>query len=250
VLSGARRSTRKDRGNAPADGPTIAAVPDRRARALEALALLVAGALAVAAAASPWWFTRTVSPGTSSTAEYYPGGSFYAGGGGGGGTTTYSAYGLTLVGGLYEAILGATLLLALVAWAVAALGLRRPARSPASQEQGHRRRKILCAATAASLGLLVAVPALQPWFYRSDDPGGSCSVGATPGPCSSFWGSTDVSGVSRMWGAGAGWWVELAVAVLLALTALSSVLRARRARLRPREGTNDPAVRGSASRDS
>lgn len=200
---------------AAADRPDPSVRP-RRAHLVGAVVLLVAGAVALSAALTPWWYTRTTSAGTSSTAEFYPGGSFYAGGGGGGGTTTYAAYGLALVGALYEGILAGSILLTLLAWASAGRGFLRSVRRSGPRRQDRTIPRVVAAGLALAVGLLLAVPLAQPSLYRSDDPGGSCAAGAATGPCSSFWGSAQSSGASRVWGAGTGWWLDLVLAVLLA----------------------------------
>ena len=204
------------RGGAGPGGPVLSA-RSRRRQLVSSVALLVAGVVALSAALSPWWYTRTSSAGASSTAEFYPGGSFYAGGGGGGGTTTYAAYGLSLVGALYEGILAGSAVLTVLAWAGAGQGFLRWARQSGPDRQGLAIPPLVATGLSLAAGLLLVDPLAQPLLYRSDDPGGSCTVGSAAGPCSSFWGSVQSSGVSRVWGAGQGWWLDLGVVVLFAL---------------------------------
>lgn len=208
----------------PKAGPNRAAL---RLLALAATVLVLAGFPAVVAAFAPWWYTSTSSAGTSSTAYFLPGSSIYAGGGGGGGFTSYAAYGAASVGVLYLVVLVGTVALALVCWSMGAYGLgaalRRWSVRPARRGAG--------AAVAVALGLAttlaVLVPVLQPVLFRSDNPSGACTASPAAGPCRSFWGTTHAGGESSVWGAGAGWWLDVASAVLvaLALVAWASAVR-------------------------
>jgi len=188
---------------------------------LASTAALFAGLLAAASALTPWWYTSTSSSGTSSTAEYLPGSAIYVSGGGGGGYTSYTAQGLPTVATLYGSVLGGLAVVALLALGVAVLGFGR------SLGRWNRPRGVpvvtatVLAGLVAGAVLAAAVPLAQPPLYRSDDPHGSCSPTPPPGPCSSFWGTSQVAGVTRVWGAGAGWWLDLACCVLFAAALMS-----------------------------
>ncbi len=199
-----------------ARAPAVAADVASRRRILhaETILLAVAGLVAAVSAYSPWWYLSNTS-GSSSVVEYYPGSEFYAGGGGGGGTVPYSAYGLSGVGELYQAVLVGMLLVTLVAWVLGgyAFALSR------GHATGGEARHLAAAARFGTIGLALAlavgVPLLQPYLYSAADPGGSCSAAPAQGPCSGFWGSLSSASGGSVWGAGAGWWLDVAVAGLL-----------------------------------
>lgn len=202
------------------------------------MACLVAGFLGAVSAITPWWYTSTSSSGTSSTAYFYPGGNIYAGGGGGGGITSYVDYGLPSVGQLYAAAFVGVLALVAVSWVVAgyALGVSRGKWDSVAGRRAAR--MALLAAIVVGALLSIALPTAQPSLYRADDPLGSCASAAPPGPCGSFWGTTHGASMTTVWGAGLGWWLDLALVVLLlpglALAAFASAPSPEPARRRER----------------
>lgn len=179
------------------------------------MACLAAGLLGVVSAFTPWWYTSTSSSGTSSVAYFYPGGSIYAGGGGGGGITSYANYGLPSVGLLYAAAWVGAFVLAVTSWVVAgyAMGVSRGKWGSVPGRRTARTALLVAMVVGALLAL--AVPIAQPSLYRTDNPLGSCTSAAPPGPCASFWGTTHGGGTTTVWGAGLGWWLDLALVVLL-----------------------------------
>jgi len=182
---------------------------------------LVAALLAAASALTPWWYTSTSSSGASSTAEYFPGTAIYVSGGGGGGYTSYTAQGLPSVATLYASVLAGLAVVALLAFGVAVTGFGR------SLGRWNSPRAVPAVTAAVVVGLVAgcvlaaAVPFTQPSLYRSDDPHGSCSPTPPPGPCASFWGTSQAAGATKVWGAGAGWWLDLASCVLFAVALMS-----------------------------
>ena len=184
------------------------------------MACLVAGFVGAVSAFTPWWYTSTSSSGTSSTAYFYPGGNIYAGGGGGGGITSYVGYGLPSVGLLYAAVYVGTLALVAVSWVVAGYALGASRGKWGSVTGRRAARMALLAAIVVGALLAIALPTAQPSLYRADDPLGSCTSAAPPGPCGSFWGTAHAAGTTTVWGAGLGWWLDLALVVLF-LTGLA-----------------------------
>ncbi len=184
-----------------------------------AWANVVGGLLALVAAYAPWWVTSNVKSGTSSLTEFFPGTSLYAGGGGGGGYVPYQGVGLAAVGQLYEVVFAGFVLLTLVCVALAGIGFAR-ARGRAFSLEGRRLARYgAVAAAVLAVALVVGVPWLQPGIYRAAAPAGTCSSGASSGPCVSFWGSTSAGGASISWGAAAGWWLGLSAALAMVMGA-------------------------------
>lgn len=205
-------SASDDHGSAPQPGTVRPATPGRRRRLFGAIGGLGAAALTALSALTPWWFTSTSTGATSSQALFYPGGSLYAGGGGSGGFTTYAAEGLGPVGALYVSVLVLAVVVALLA-AAAGLMLLVGRRSP---RHALARIALVVAMVVGAL-LVIAVPAAQPDLYRAANPGGGCSTLGSPNVCDSFWGSMSAAGRSVSWGAGLGWWLDLAAVILLGL---------------------------------
>lgn len=200
----------------------------RRRRGASASCLVLAGVLSGASAGLAWWYTTTATGATSSTAEFLPGSELAASGGGGGGRTSYASVGLGAVGGLYEAVLAVTLIVALLALAVGVFGWLR-AVGRGGRGGGRRLAALLAlAALLLSAALVIATPAAQPGLYRQANPSGSCSSSGGPGPCSSFWGTSGPAGNRTTWGAGAGWWASVAATVSLAAGLALGFSRARR----------------------
>lgn len=215
--------------------------PSRRTRLLlVGTAGLFAGFLAVLSALSPWWYTTTSSTGTHSTAEFYPGENLYVSGGGGGGFTSYAAHGLAAVGGLYGLVLAGSLVVAFTGWGTAVLSVRRALGRGSEIRSRRATTGLLVVGLGVGILLAVAVPLAQPSLYRSDDPGHSCTSSVSPGPCSSFWGSTTTPATTTVWGAALGWWLGAVAAVLLAIALLLlwSSAPATPARGAPERGSN------------
>ena len=207
--------------------------PAKTPRRLAPVACLLAGLLGAISAATPWWTTSTSSSGTSSMAEFYPGGDLYAGGGGGGGYTSYANAGIASIGDLYAVVLAGTIAIALVGWALTAFAIGRSR----GRWGGPRYRRFVRPAHFVAVGvgvlLAVTVPVVQPELYRTANPGGACTSAAPPGACTSFWGTTHGVGATVLWGAGLGWWMDVAAAALLALALLFETVVAAKA---PRTG--------------
>jgi len=176
---------------------------DRSARAVRwaSAGAVLAGLISLAAPFVPWWYTTT-NTGTLSTAEFYPLGGLYASGGGGGGFTSFASEGLGSVGFL--------------ALSAGGLGIARTTGHAASRRARLVARSVLVVALVASVAAVVAVPLVQPSLFANADPHGTCSTPSSAGSCTSFWGTYHATGVTTVWGAGAGWWSEAVAAVLLA----------------------------------
>jgi hypothetical protein len=222
--------------------------PQGRLR-LGSLALVLVAVLALIAAFSPWWYTTTSSGATSSTAEFYPGTTFYAGGGGGGGVTSYASYGLGSVGGLYVGILVTSILLALLAGAVGLYGLGRASGRFGGSGGPRLARIALLAALGAAVVLAVVVPVAQPALYQAANPAGTCSPAPPASPCTSFWGTSHAGGSTTVWGAGAGWWLDILAALFVVVglyLGTSAVLSERDAERRREEAASTELARRSA----
>lgn len=190
----------------------------RRLR-LTAGADLLAGLLLLGSAATPWWYLLSASAGTSSNTEFYPGGSLYAGGGGGGGVVPYATVGLSALGSLYEFVLAVGLLLGLIALTLAGIGFARAAGRPIGSEGRRLVRLGGVAAFVIVAGAAAGVALAQPTLLHLYAPAGTCTAYAGGGPCSWFWGAGRAAGDTDTWGAGLGWWLDIAAAVLLGLAA-------------------------------
>ena len=188
----------------------------RSARAVRwaCVAGVLGGLLSLAAPFVPWWYVTT-NTGTPSTAEFYPLGGIYASGGGGGGFTSFAAEGLGPIGTLYVAVAAVALGVAFLAFTVAGLGLARSSGRGVSARAALVARAGLAVALVAGVAAVVAVPLVQPSLFANANPRGTCSIPSSAGSCSSFWGTYHGTGVSTVWGAGAGWWSELLAAALL-----------------------------------
>lgn len=214
-------------GTPPASSPHDSPGP-RRARSRLAGALAgVAVALALTAAFSPWWYVTSATPGTSTSAYYYPGTETRVVSSGGGGTLTYSEAHVPSLGVLYAAVLAGAFLLAVAAAAGAVYALRGGHGAPvALRRRGLSPVRVsLLVAIVCGLILAVAVPALQPTLFASDNPSGACSGASPPGECQAFWGSSHSGLTSTTWGAGSGWWLGV-VGTALLMVALLLVIRA------------------------
>ena len=175
----------------------------------------LAGLLAGISALTPWWYTSAMGSATSSLAEFFPGANLYAGGGGGGGYVSYAGVGAGQLGNLYEAVLAGTIAVMLLSWAVAGLVLASARRRGTSRLQIAR--WLAWAGLAVAVLLAALIPLLQPALLDVAGAKAACSAGTSSGPCSSFWGSTTVASTRYVWGAGAGWWLDLGAVILLAL---------------------------------
>ena len=190
---------------------------DRSARAVRwaSAGAVLAGLISLAAPFVPWWYTTT-NTGTLSTAEFYPLGGLYASGGGGGGFTSFASEGLGSVGTLYVGAAALALGVGFLALSAGGLGIARTTGHAASRRARLVARSVLVVALVASVAAVVAVPLVQPSLFANADPHGTCSTPSSAGSCTSFWGTYHASGVTTVWGAGAGWWSEAVAAFLLA----------------------------------
>ena len=198
----------------PEAAPKEVGRPARAVRWASAGAVL-AGLLSLVAPFLPWWYTTT-NTGTLSMAEFYPLGGLYASGGGGGGFTSFASEGLGSLGTLYAAVAALSLGVGVLALTVGGLGVARSAGRAASRRARLVARSALVVALVASVAAVVAAPLVQPSLLANADPHGTCSTPPSAGSCTSFWGTYHATGVSTVWGAGAGWWSEAVAAALLA----------------------------------
>jgi hypothetical protein len=195
-------------------GMTASAVPPPTParsgkRFVSSLIVLIGGVLALTSAWIAWWslsgsgVTLSFLPGSSGTLSY-------------GGTTTTNTYasgGLGQVGALYEAILALTIVSGVLAIIAGILGIVLRAGRMKPSTAG----KVKGLSIAALVLVLVAVavaPGLQPYLINQSSDGSSfCST--FNGPCSSYWGSSTVSGTTFTWGAAIGWYLALVGFVLI-----------------------------------
>jgi hypothetical protein len=197
------------------------------------LVLLAAILLAVSMGVS-WWGASEEGGGVSGVYSFLPGTSYQATGNFGAGEVTnlatYAGSGLVHVGQLYEAVLGVGLMATLAGFAAMILGYLGALGTFRSRNflNATLALVLLSFLAAALLPTLVAV--LQPGAFNSDGTsfagaGGGC--GASPNPCTSFWGSQSAGAAHVSWGADVGWYLSLAAAALL-LVALLQLLMTRR----------------------
>jgi hypothetical protein len=197
--------------------------PDGQARprpAAVATICLIAAVLGFLSALTPWWFLTTTTAGSSTTVGYLPGTVVEVVTNGGGGRTTYSGSGVPSVGALYGFVLAAELAASIVALLLSAHAFTSALGRWASARTLRAARGATIGALAVGVLLLVAVPTLQPALYRTDNPAGVCSATDPVGPCKAFWGSGTTSGGATDWGAGSGWWLDLAVSALFGVSLL------------------------------
>lgn len=201
------------------DAPPDPSRPPRgssRAKVLLASGLsLAAAVLAAVSAYAPWWYLSVAGPATSSKVDFFPGNEVLTSTNGGGGVTTYAAAHVPSVGGLYAVVLAGTIAVAVLAGAAAVAGLALG--RGRSRSDGLRRaaRAAVLAAIGLSVVLVATVALAQPVLYRYDDPMGACGSAHPPPACGSFWGSSAQGSLTTTWGAGAGWWLEVAAVGLL-----------------------------------
>jgi len=186
---------------------------------------LIAAVLGFLSALAPWWFLTTTTAGSSTMVGYLPGTAVEVVTNGGGGRTTYSGSGVPSVGALYGFVLAAELAVSVVALLLSAQAFASALGRWASPRILRTARAATIGALAIGVLLLVVVPTLQPTLYRTDNPAGACSSTHPVGPCEAFWGSGTTSGGATEWGAGSGWWLDLAVS---ALWGISLLLQRRR----------------------
>ncbi len=193
---------------------------------LSASALLLLSIIVLAVSLTvPWWGASLSGGGTSGTIGFVPGSSYFVTGtfgtGAAAGTYAYSSTGLLHVGELYEAVLGVGLLAILAGLAAMVLGYLGASGT-------FRSRKYLSMTLLLTLISLVGAALLpgmvalaQPAAFNADGSGfggtGGSGCGTGSNPCNSFWGSISGGGATYAWGAGVGWYLSIAAAVLLAL---------------------------------
>ncbi len=185
---------------------------------LGSLCACVASLLAGLAAASPWWYLTQTAAGGSTTVAFYPGADLRVTSVGGGGSESYASAGVPSVGILYEGILVGSVLLALAALAVLVLLVARARGHGSLAGPARRFRGIVLAALLLGLLLAAIAPVAQPQLYRGANPDGSCSGSSPVAACQGFWGSSTHEGLSSVWGAAPGWWLDLFAAGAFGLT--------------------------------
>lgn len=215
-LSSTRSELRETNGTAGLIG---SAESHRRAHRIAASSLLlIAAVLLTISILVPWWSITVSSGGTSATVNFLPG-SEYSGTGTYDGVTftsanTYTSANLSQVGRLYEAVLGMGIVAAIAAFLSGAVGF---AGAFGSRRPGGAATDLALLSLAFALILPFLVVAIQPWAFTSDTNSSGSSCGGGSNPCNSFWGNVSSGGVTGTWGAGLGWYIDLAALVLLAI---------------------------------
>jgi hypothetical protein len=185
--------------------------------------LLIATILLAVSMGVSWWGASISGGGRGSVIGFEPGASYTVQGGFNGTTQfAYISAGLVHVGQLYEAVLG-------IGIVAAVAGLISALLSYLGAFSMFRSRKVLpfsMVITLISLACAAALPSIvalgQPGAFKADNTAGfgSSSCGASPNPCSDFWGSTTAGGTTLSWGADVGWYLAIAATVLLLIALL------------------------------
>lgn len=205
-------------------------LPAELERILPAL-LVLAFVLGLISLGTAWWSYSSSTSSGSLSVNFVPGGSYYVScsasrcAGFSSGSFPYAALGGGSIGSMYATVEG------LLGLAVALAGVVAVLRVLAAWG---RFRTSLLWTSLLSLASVIVLLATMAWTATSQPgalPAGvqfSGTGGSGPSPATSFWGSTANGNAS--WGAGAGWYLALAmILLLLAVLVLQPLLDRRRA---------------------
>lgn len=186
-------------------------------RVVVSILSIVCAIVAGLSSTSPWWTESLSGQQASGSIHFLPGGSYTVVANGTTTSFTYDSDNIGNVGSLYQTVLAAAIVAAVLALVAAFLSLlaamgriRNPARHATV-------RNVLVAVAAISVFVAIALPTLQPTLFQNAVGQTTICTGIPGGggsPCNSFWGSASGSGEAVSWGADQGWYLALTTVFL------------------------------------